>query len=88
MLKLFYSTSSAGGFFSRPWRTKKASPEGEAKRFFDQALGVTRNRAARVLATVDMVLMKMSRATPTTSLRVSPTVSPVTAALWAGVPLP
>lgn len=34
-----------------------------------------------VLATVDIILMKMSSATPTTSLRVSPTVSPVTAAL-------
>ena len=46
------------------------------------------NSVAKVLATVDMVLMKMSSATPTTSLRVSPTVSPTTAALWAGEPLP
>ena len=46
------------------------------------------NTEASVLATVDMVLMKMSRATPTTSLRVSPTVSPVTEARWAGEPLP
>ena len=38
------------------------------------------NTTESVLATVDMVLMKMSSATPTTSLRVSPTVSPVTAA--------
>ena len=36
------------------------------------------NTLTRVLATVDMVLMKISKATPTTSLRVSPTVSPVT----------
>ena len=46
------------------------------------------NTVASVLATVDMVLMKMSSATPTTSLRVSPTVSPVTAALCAAEPLP
>gem|GEM_PF-3397881 len=43
---------------------------------------------ARVLATVDIILMKMSSATPTTSLRVSPMVSPVTEALCAGLPLP
>ena len=49
---------------------------------------ILRNTLTRVLATVDMVLMKISRATPTTSLRVSPTVSPVTAALWAAEPLP
>lgn len=47
-----------------------------------------RNTLTSVLATVDMVLIKMSSATPTTSLRVSPTVSPVTAALWAAEPLP
>ena len=47
-----------------------------------------RKRLTSVLATVDMVLMKMSSATPTTSLRVSPTVSPVTAALCAAVPFP
>ena len=55
----------------------------------DQRISVMfRNRLTRVLATVDMVLMKMSRATPTTSFRVSPTVSPVTAALCAADPLP
>lgn len=42
---------------------------------------ILRNRLTSVLARVDIVLMKMSSATPTTSLRVSPTVSPVTAAL-------
>ncbi len=46
------------------------------------------NTTESVLATVDMVLMKMSSATPTTSLRVSPTVSPVTAAWCAAEPLP
>ena len=43
---------------------------------------------ASVLATVDISLMKISSATPTTSLRVSPIVSPVTAALCASEPLP
>ena len=44
-----------------------------------------RKMGASVLATVDMDLMKMSSATPTTSFLVSPTVSPVTEALSAGV---
>ena len=38
-------------------------------------------RLTRVLATEDIILMKISKATPTTSFLVSPTVSPVTAAL-------
>ena len=39
------------------------------------------NTLTSVFATVDMVLINISKATPTTSFRVSPTVSPVTAAL-------
>ena len=42
----------------------------------------------RVLATVDILLIKISKATPTTSFLVSPTVSPTTAALWAALPFP
>ena len=36
---------------------------------------------ASVFATVDIILMKMSSATPTTSFLVSPIVSPTTATL-------
>ena len=38
-------------------------------------------RTTSVLATVDIILIKISSATPTTSFLVSPIVSPVTAAL-------
>ena len=40
------------------------------------------------MATMLMSLMRMFRLGPAVSLKGSPTVSPMTAALWAGEPLP
>lgn len=74
-------------------KQKKADPNTgrpSSKPLLNQNLNreIFLSTGASVFATVDMSLIKISRATPTTSLRVSPIVSPVTEALCAAEPLP
>jgi hypothetical protein len=76
-----YSINLERRLFTPIWGMKKRAVSQNSSFIFYLNNVICVKTTAIELATVDIVLMKISSATPTTSLRVSPTVSPVTAAL-------
>ena len=75
-----------------PFNQKKTGAPHNVRRscFRDQnryALTVT-TRPEKTMETVEQSLMRMFREGPEVSLKGSPTVSPMTAALWQSEPLP